>query len=480
MMVQPTEGDVRETAASSTTQEHAQEHQSLDDAAAGELAAALRGELLRPGDGAYESARQVWNGMIDRRPAAIARCAGVADVVAAVQFARAHDIQVAVRGAGHNVAGKAVCDGGLVIDLSHMRGVRVDPVARSAQAQAGVTWGEFDRETQHFGLATTGGAVSTTGISGLTLGGGVGWLMGKLGATCDNVLAVDVVTADGAFLTASERQHADLFWGLRGGGGNFGIATSFHYRLHAVGPIVLGGMALYPFARAREVLRLYRDLTATAPDELTAYAGFVTPPGGELMVAVPVCYCGAPADGVALIAPLRSFGPPAADLLGPIPYVAQQTLFDAGLPYGQHSYWKSGGLRDLSDAAIDTIVDQAAHVTSPASIVLVEHHHGAVNRVAPEATAFAQREAPYDLVIISLWTDPTESERHIRWTREFWAAMAPFAAGGVYVNTLAQDEPAERVRAAYGPNFARLAALKRRYDPDNFFRLNQNIPPTGA
>lgn len=448
----------------------------VKSAAVDDFRRGFRGPLLRAEEPGYEDARRVWNGMIDKRPTLIARCTSAADVRAAVEFARTHGVGVSVRGGGHNVAGRAVCEGGLMIDLSLMKDVRVDRSSRRARAQGGVTWGEFDRETQAFGLATTGGAVSTTGIAGLTLGGGVGWLMGKHGMTCDNLLSVDVVTADGAFLTASSAENADLFWGLRGGGGNLGIATSFEYRLHPVGP-VLGGMVLHPLSAATELLRFYREFSAAAPDELTAYAAFLTSPEGMPLVAVIVCYCGDLTEGERVLAPLRRFGAPVADLVQPMPYTAQQSILDAGAPRGQHSYWKAGQLSALSDEAIETIVAHCAQVSSPRTVSLVEHHHGAMSRVAPEACAFPHRHAPYELVVISLWTDPSESERHIGWTREFFRAMQPCFRGGVYVNALDDDE-ADRVREAYGSNYDRLVELKNRYDPTNFFRQNQNIVPT--
>jgi hypothetical protein len=394
----------------------------LDEAAIAALRTQCTGAVLCPGDGEYDSARRLWNGMIDKRPAAIARCTGVADVLAAVEFGRTHGLQVAVRGGGHNVAGRAMCDGGLVIDLSPMKGIRVDPATRTVHAQAGVTWGQFDRETQAFGLATTGGAVTTTGIAGLTLGGGVGWLMGKYGLTCDNLLSVDVVTAGGQFVTASTVEHADLFWGMRGGGGNFGIATSFEYQLHPVGT-VLGGLVIHPLSAAREVLRFYREFTATALDELTVYAGLLTSPDGHPVVALILCYCGDVAEGERIVEPLRRFGAPVADLIQPMPYTAQQQIFDASVPAGQYSYWKAGQLATLSDEAIDTIVVQSEQVTSPRTVTLIEHHHGAVTRVAADATAFPHREAPYEVVTISLWTDAAESDRHIEWTRGLFESM---------------------------------------------------------
>jgi FAD/FMN-containing dehydrogenase len=365
----------------------------------------------------------------------------------------------------------------MVIDLSLMKEIKIDATNKTAHAQPGVLWGELDKATQEFGLAVTGGAVSTTGIAGLTLGGGVGWLMGKCGLTCDNLLSVEIVTADGRLLTASQNQNADLFWAVRGGGGNFGIVTSFEYQLHQVGTI-LGGMVLYPIDRVKEVLQFYREFTADAPDELTAYAGALTTPDGIPMVGIVLCYSGADLEeGERIIAPVRKFGPPVVDLIGPMPYVAQQSLLDATAPHGQHSYWKANQLPALTDKTIETFQTYVSQMSSPRTIVIIEHHHGAMCRVAPEETAFRHRKDPYDLVILSLWNDPEESEMHIRWSRDFFEAMKPFFGSGVYVNALYNDEGAERVRAAYGENYERLVQVKQKYDPTNFFRFNNNIVP---
>lgn len=441
-----------------------------------ELRAQVRG-VLAPGDDGYEAARRIWNGMIDRRPAVIARCAGVADVMAAVRFAREEGLPVAVRGGGHGVAGRAVCDDGIVIDLSPMKGIWVDPAARTARAQAGVLWGEFDRETQAFGLATTGGVVSTTGIAGLTLAGGFGWLMRAFGLTIDNLRAVDLVTADGELLRASEREHPDLFWGIRGAGANFGVVTSFEYQLHRLGPTVIGGMVLHPFEQAGSVLRFYREFTADAPDELTTYAGLLTTPDGVKVAGIVVCYAGSLEAGEAAVRPIRSFGTPVADLIGPIPYVAQQTLFTEAWPAGRHYYEKSCFLRDLGDAAIDMLVDGFARVPSPLSMVIIEQHGGAIRRVPEDGTAFPHRAPEYNLILPASWTDPADTAVNVQWTRELYTAMQPFATEGYYINYMADIESEERARAAYGGNYARLAALKATYDPANLFRLNHNIPP---
>ena len=443
-----------------------------------EFKAGLRGQLLSPGDEDYDRARKLWNGMFDRRPALIARCAGAADVIRAVSFARDNRLAVAVRGGGHSFPGHSVCDGGLVIDLSAMKGIRVDPRTRTARAQAGVKWIEFDHETQAFGLATTGGTDGDTGIAGLTLGGGLGWLSSKYGLTVDNLVSADVVTADGRLLTASAMENQDLFWGLRGGSGNFGVVTSFEYQLHAVGPTILGGMVAYPLGRAKEVLRFYRQFAKAAPDDVTTYAAFVTPPGGETVAALFCCYCGPLAKGEEIIRPLRSLGSPVQDLLGPMPYVAQQRLFDGAFPAGSYYYAKAGSLADLSDEAIEVFAEYAATKPSPLSGVLVQTVCGAASRVDSDATAFPHRRLPYAPVIVSQWLDAATSEKNVGWARDFWKALDPLAGGGVYVNDLSHDD-ADRVRTAYGANYERLAALKKAYDPDNLFRLNPNITPAG-
>ena len=450
---------------------------SLDEATVEAFRAGLRGVLLRPGDAGYDEARRIWNGMVDRRPGLIAWCTGVADVIEAVNFARSHNLLVAVRGGAHSAAGHATCDGGIVIDLTPMKGVRIDPVGRTVHAQAGLTWAEFDRETQAFGLATTGGTVSNTGLAGLTLGGGLGWLMGKHGLTCDNLLSVDVVTADGTFLTASADEHADLFWALRGGGGNFGVVTSFQYRLHPVGPTVLGGMVVHPLAKAGDVLRFYRDFSRTLPDEAEAYAAMLTTPDGVPVVAMLLGYNGSLADGERILEPARTFGGPIVDTVAPMPYAQRQTLIDDLGVHGIRRYWKSGFLEDLSDTFIDLIAERATRLPSPLSVIGIFNVHGAAGRVDPGTTAFGLRGNRWDFDIISQWTDPAEDEEQVRWTRGLWTEVEPYAAGGVYVNHIAEDEP-ERVHAAFGPNYERLLAVKNRYDPTNLFRLNHNIKPT--
>ena len=447
----------------------------------------IRGPVIDPDDEGYDAARAIWNGAIDRRPACVARCTGVADVVAAVRFARERDLLVAVRSGGHGVGGHAVCDGGLVIDLSPMKGIRVDPAARTARAEAGVLWGELDRETQLHGLATVGGIVTHTGIAGLTLGGGIGWLMRKHGATVDNLLSVDLVTAEGELLTASGDENPDLFWGIRGGGGNFGVVTSFEYRLHPVGPIVLAGPIFHPLEDAPEVLRFYREFIAAAPDELTTiFELSVAPPlpflpeevHGKPIVMVGACYAGSPDEGAEVVRPLKQFGRPIVDLLEPKPYTALQSMFDPFVPHGWHRYWKSVELPPLTDDAIDTLVEHSSAPTSPKSYTIVFQLGGALARVGEDETAFSQRDAAHNVNINAVWTeDDPEGERHVAWARDFFSAMQPHAGGRVYVNFLG-DEGAERVRQAYGDRqYERLVELKRAYDPTNFFRLNQNIEP---
>jgi FAD/FMN-containing dehydrogenase len=359
-----------------------------------------------------------------------------------------------------------------------MKAIRVDPATRTARAQPGVKWVEFDHETQAFGLATTGGTVSDTGIAGLTLGGGLGWLSGKHGLTVDNLISADVVTADGRCLKASATENPDLFWGLRGGGGNLGVVTSFEYELHAVGPTILGGMVAYPLDKAKEVLRVYRSFNRAAPDELTTYAGFITPPDADTVVALICCYAGDVGKGEQVVRPLKSVGRPVLDALGPMPYVAQQRLFDGGFPTGAQYYTKGDFLADLTDEAIDVFVEYARTKPSAMSGVLVQTAGGAASRVASSSMAFAHRQFPYAPVIVSAWVDPEDTAKNVGWACDFWNALHPFAGIGVYVNDLSHDD-ADRVRTAYGSNYARLAALKKEYDPENFFRLNPNVKPAG-
>jgi FAD/FMN-containing dehydrogenase len=449
----------------------------LDDAAIEGLRASLGGSVLRPGDAGYDEARTIFNAMIDRHPALIARCTTTGDVVKAVTFGREHGLIVSVRGGGHNVAGNAVCEGGLMIDLTPMKGIRVDAAAQTVRAQAGLTWREFDRETQAFGLATTGGAISSTGIAGLTLGGGFGWLGRSYGMACDNLISADVVLADGSVVTASADEHADLFWGIRGGGGNFGIVTSFEFRLHPVGPI-LGGLMLYPFARAKDVLRALRDFNQTTPDALSVFGGLLTSPEGDRLVGCIVCYNGPIEEGERLLRPLREQTSPMVDMVGPIRYEQMQTLLDEALPFGLQNYWKSEFLKGLPDAAIDTLVDHFAQAPSPLTQIIIEQFGGAYRRVASNENAFSHRDFDYNFVIISRWVDPADAEPNIQWARGLWNAIQPFAAGVVYVNYLeGGEEGASRIRSAYAQNYDRLVSLKSTYDPMNFFRMNQNIQP---
>jgi FAD/FMN-containing dehydrogenase len=447
----------------------------------------FEGELLGPGDVRYDEARRVWNGAIDRHPAIIARCTSPADVAAAVGLARERNLPLAVRGGGHGIGGPSVCDGGLVVDLSPMRAITVDPRTRTARAGGGVLWGELDATTQAHGLATVGGIVTHTGIAGLTLGGGIGWLMRKHGAVVDNLVAADVVTVDGEAIRASEDERPDLLWGLRGGGGNFGIVTSFEYRLHEVGPTVLAGPMYHALENAPEVLRFYRDFIADAPDELTTILNLRPAPPlplipedlhGRPVLMVGVCYAGPVDRGEALLRPLRSFRKPAVDAIGPRPYTELQSLFDRTVPHGWHYHWKTHEVPPLEDHTIDVLCEQAARITSPRSYTIVFQLGGAVARVPAGATAFAQRDAAHNVNINAVWLpDDPEPERHVQWANEAFDALAPAARSRAYVNFLA-DEPQERVRAAYGPStYERLVELKRRYDPGNLLRRNHNIDP---
>jgi FAD binding domain/Berberine and berberine like len=436
----------------------------------------LRGDLLCPGDEHYDSARTIHNGMIDRRPALIVRCVGVADVMAAVTFARSNNLVVAVRGGGHGVPGFAVCDGGLMIDLTRMKAVRVDPVGRTARAEGGATWGDFDHETQAFGLATTGGIARPTGIAGLTLGGGHGYLMRTHGLACDNLLSVDVVTADGRLLTASATEHADLFWAVRGGGGNFGVVTAFEYRLYPVSQI-LGGLLIYPITHAKDVFRFYRDFTRTAPEALGSLCNLATLPDGTPAAVILLGYNGSVEDGERLLRPLRECAPLLADQVGLMPYIALQSIVENFNPPGLRNYWKSNYLQELSDGAIEVLVDHYRTVPAPHTHVVIEHLGGAVSRVGADETAVDHREALYNFLIVGMWTDAAMDAQVIGWVRDLWGALQPFSSGGLYVNYEAEHDMG-RVQAAYSPaKYARLVAVKTAYDPTNLFRLNQNIPP---
>lgn len=453
---------------------------NIDDTAFGQFAEKFTGTLLRPGNEGYEEARKVHNGMINKHPAVIARCFGVADVITAVNFARDNNLEISVRSGGHNVAGRAVCDDGMMIDLAGQKGIYVDAHNRTARAQAGLTWGEFNRETQVYGLATTGGVVSTTGIAGLTLGGGIGYLMGKYGLTIDNLLSADVVTAGGQILHASPNEHEELFWGLRGGGGNFGIVTSFEYQLHPIGTDVIGGLIAFPFNSARDSLRFFRDFTYSLPDELTVIAGLVFAPDGSgaRLVAMIPCYCGQPEAGRKAVNPLKQFGAPVVDTIGSISYENLNSMLDAANPRGALNYWKSNFLRELSNEAIDTLIEQFSRCPSQMSGLFLERFHGAATRVEPTATAFAHRSPGYNLAIVSQWTNQEDSDANIKWAREVYDAMEPYYTSGVYVNYLDDDDTSSHIQSAYGQNFERLQAVKDLYDPENIFHLNQNVAPS--
>ena len=455
-----------------------QTQQPLHEAVLQDFRSTQRGAVLVPDDEGYDAARTIWNGMIDKRPAVIARCRGVADVIGAVNLAREHGLSVAIRGGGHNVAGNAVCDGGLMIDLSPMQGIHIDPVNRIARVEPGVLWHDFDHEAQAFGLATTGGTISATGVAGLTLGGGIGWLAGKHGLACDNLRSVDIVTADGQLRRASAEENADLFWAVRGAGANFGVVTSFEFALHPVGPMIYGGLLLHPIDQAAEVLRFYREFAVKQPDELTTYAAILTMPDGNKAVALVPCYIGDLEEGERILAPLKLFGSPLADMVGPMPYVAIQSMLDAAFPYGRQNYWKTSYVTEISDGAIETVVEYAQSIPSPASAILIQDFHGAVSRVPVDATAFAHRDAPHSIGIFSGWEDSAENERNIGWTRQFFEALQRDVLTSTYVNELGHDESADRVRDAYGVNYDRLAQIKASYDPSNLFRLNQNIQPS--
>lgn len=433
-------------------------------------------------------ARRVWNGVIDRHPALIARCLTIADIQAAIRFARHQELRIAIRGGGHGVAGTAVCDDGVVVDCSLMKAVDLDPIARVASVSSGALWGEVDGVTQTHGLAVPGGIVTHTGVAGLTLGGGIGWLMRRYGLTCDSLVGAEVVTADGRALSASESQNADLLWGLRGGGGNFGVVARFVFRLHAVGPSVFAGLLLHPAERVNEVLRFYRNFAETAPDEVTTIVSFRRVPPlslfpsnlhGRPVVSIGVLHAGSFHEAEPVLAPLRAFGPPLLDLVRPTRYVAHQAMLDASVPHGLHYYWKTHYLSALSDGAIGEIAHRAWAMPSPRSFTIMFHMGGAVSRVKAGETAFAGRDAAFALNINSVWGSAEPAEPQIAWARALWQALGPHASGRAYINFL--DEPiAERVRQTYGlVLYERLAALKRRYDPENVFRLNQNVLPSG-
>ena len=447
--------------------------------AAAELATTFRGQLLSPADPGYDDARKVHNGLVDKHPALIARCGAVDDVVDAVALAQNLRLEAAVRGGGHNVAGRATIDGGVLIDLSLLKGIHVDARNRTVRAQGGVTWGELNRETQQHGLAVTGGVVSSTGIAGLTLGGGLGWLMGKYGLALDNLRAAELVMADGRVMRVSTDEEPDLFWAIRGGGGNFGIATCLEYELHPVGPTVTGGPIVHPIARARELLHFFRERTRALPDEHTIFASLTHAPDGSgtEVAALVTCHCGAPADAETAMRPLKGFGSPLLDGVGPMPYCQLNSMLDANYPKGALNYWKSSFLTELDDAAVDTMIDCFARCPTPMGQLLLEHIHGAATRVGISDTAFPHRHEGYNFLVLAQWIDPAATAACIAWARETYERMQPFFASGRYVNYLDDDEVGDPVAAAYGPNYRRLQRIKAKFDAKNFFRMNQNIRP---
>ena len=448
---------------------------SLNPSVVDDLSSALRGQLFRPGEHGYDDARKVFNAMIDRRPAVIVRPVDAEDIRRAVTFARENHLPVSIKGGGHNVAGSAVSTGGLMLDCSGMKRIQVDAERRVAVAGAGALLADLDLATQAFGLATPLGVVSVTGIAGLTLGGGIGWLNGKHGLACDNVLAADIVTSDGGHLTVGPYEHEDLYWAIRGGGGNFGVVTSFTYRLHPVGPVFAGGLS-FPAECTGEVLRFYPEFAASCPDELSMSASVGRDDSGRPVFSVGVCWSGEHGEEDPALRPLRDLGP-AVDVVVPTDYCALQSAHDAGFPPGQNHYWKSSFFTDFTDDAVDVLLHFAADMPSTASGIGMQQMHGVAAQVDPAATAFPHRRSQSELLILSQWADPAETERNVGWTRAFFEAMQPFAARGVYVNDLG-EEGEDRVRAAYGVNYDRLTSVKATYDPTNLFRSNQNIRPT--
>ena len=456
----------------------------LDETALADLTAQVRGDVIGPDDAAYDEARKVYNGMIDRHPRLIVRCKDVADVISAVNFAREHQLLLAVRGGGHNGPGLGTCDDGLVVDLANMDGVRVDPVRRTVSAEGGCVWGEVDHATHAFGLATPSGFISTTGVGGLTLGGGIGYLARTYGLTLDNLLSVDMVLADGSFVTASQSENADLFWAVRGGGGNFGVITTFVFRLHDIST-VYGGPIFWPLDQAKEVLTFWRDFILTAPQDINGWFGFVTIPPAPLfpeqyhmhkMCVIVWCYTGDMAQAAERFAPIRAVGAPAMDLAGPIPWPTLQQLFDGLYPPGLQWYWKADFVTDLSDQAIDLHLKYAEQLPTGHSTMHLYPINGAAHDVGKNETAFSFREANFAEVIVGVDPDPANNERMIEWARNYWLALHPHSAGGGYINMM-MDEGNDQVRAAYRDNYDRLAQIKARYDPNNLFRVNQNIQP---
>ena len=448
--------------------------------AVSELSQAFLGQILEPSDPGYDTARKVHNGLIDKRPAVIARCRGLADIADAVRYAQAHKLEISVKGGGHNVAGRAVCDNGLMIDLSLMKSIHINAQFKIAVVEGGVLWKEFNREAQLHGLAVTGGVVGTTGVAGLTLGGGFGWLMPKYGMALDNLLAVNLVLADGSVVRASESEHPDLFWAVRGGGGNFGVAGSFEFKLHKVGPMVMGGVMAFPVPEARQVLRAWRDMAATAPDELMLVSVLRGAPdgSGHKIVAVAACHCGATKDAEAVFAKIATFGTVIMNAMGPIPYSTLNGMLDGDYPAGGFDYWKSSFMPAMSDAAIDIMIEAYQRCPAPKSSILVEHFHGAATRVPLEATALTLREPGFNTLVLGHWMEPAQGGATTAWARDSFAALQPHFGQRRYVNYLSADDAAEAATlAAYGTNLPRLRSIKKQYDPQNVFHLNQNILP---
>ncbi len=445
----------------------------------------LRGRLFVPQDPEYDTVRRIYNGMIDKHPRFIVRCAGVADVIMAVNFAREYHLPVAIRGGGHNVAGLATCDGGLVIELTTMKGIRVDPLKRLVRAEGGCTWGDLDHATHAFGLAAPGGIISTTGIAGLSLGGGIGHLTRQCGLSCDNLVSADVVTADGKFLTASATENEDLFWGLRGGGGNFGVVTSFEFKLHPVHTVV-GGPVFYPIEKCRDVIKFFRDYIASAPEDMNAFFAFQIGPEapfipkhlqGVTMCAIVACYSGPSEKAESVVGPLRKFGPPALDLLGPLPFPVLQGLFDPLLPPGLLHYWKADYDSAITDEAIEVHAKYGPKTPTVQSTMHIYPTSGAVQKLKNDDTAYAYRDVPFVHVIPAMYTNPKDTDKNVAWVRDYWTALRPYSAGAAYVNFLGTDDGEDRVAATYRGNYKRLIALKQKYDPTNFFHVNQNIKP---
>jgi FAD/FMN-containing dehydrogenase len=442
-----------------------------------ELAPSFAGRFLQPADSQFEDARRVHNGFVDKRPAVIARCLGAADVADALALAKKLGLDVAVRGGGHNVGGRGTIEGGLLVDLSLMKGLHADPKTRTARAEGGTLWKEFNRATQLHGLATTGGVISSTGVSGLTLGGGLGWLMAKYGMALDNLLGVELVLADGRVVHASKDEHPDLFWAVRGGGGNFGIATSLEFRLHAVGPTIAGGLVAHPISQARDLFRLFRDVTAKAPDDLMLIAALLTGPDASTrLAAIAACHAGPPAEAEAALRPIKQFGTPVMDVIGPMPYSVLNGMLDGDFPRGARNYWKSHFMDELTDAAIDALIDAFSRTSSPMSKVLLEHFHGAASRVPVTDAAYALRRPGYNMLLLSQWTDSAQDSTCVAWARDCYTTLQPFTGANRYLNYMDHDDAAA-LAAVYGANLDRLRQIKAKYDPQNVFHHNVNIKP---